>query len=125
MADSDDASEPQRRQISEAVSAGREAARLVRDINDRIGHWQAESVRLSTAAQRMRQSGRHDPGVVEAIAVLVDLVDGQRREFIAMRDTMPEGVARHSRVQDTERALHMVLERLQAARVETERLLRR
>ncbi|OJX17582.1 MAG: hypothetical protein BGO82_15145 [Devosia sp. 67-54] len=119
MDNGNDRDEPRRRTLSEATTAAREAGRLVRDINDRIGRWQAESVRLATTAERLRRSGRSDPGLVEAIDVLAALVEGQRRNFAATLQTLPGSVVQHSRVRDTERALRMVLERLQAARGET------
>jgi len=107
--------EPKRRETSVSAREARDAARLVRAINDRIGQWQAESIRLATAAERMRQSGRYEPGLVEAIQVMISLVERQQHAFCAQIAEVPGGIAQHSRIHDTQRAMAMVVARLEAA----------
>jgi hypothetical protein len=107
--------EPKRRQLSVSAREARDAAHIVRAINDRIGHWHAESIRLATAADRMRQSSRHEPGVVEAIRVMTAMVEQQQNEFGELLVELPEGVAQHSRIQDTQQALAMITARLKGA----------
>lgn len=107
--------EPKRRQPSVSAREARDAAHIVRAINDKIGHWQAESIRLATAAERMRQSSRHEPGVVEAIQVMIAMVEQQQHEFGALIVELPAGVAQHSRVHDTGQALSMIAARLRGA----------
>jgi len=107
--------EARRRSVSQATQTSREAARLVRSINDKLGDWQAESIRLATAAQRMRQSGRPEPAIVGAIETLIAVVEGQQQAFVAELMQAPADVAAHSRVADTRRALQMVVDRLRGA----------
>jgi hypothetical protein len=107
--------EPRRRNFSQATQTSREAARLVRGINDKLGDWQAESIRLATAADRMRQSGRQEPAIVAAIETLMTAVEGQLQAFAAELLQAPADVAAHSRVADTRQALQMVVDRLRAA----------
>jgi hypothetical protein len=90
----------------------RDAARLVREINERVGLWQAESIRLAASAERMRQSGRHDPGLIEAINVLIEQVERQSCSLEMLLLGVPAEIAQHSRVQDTRRVLKMVGDRL-------------
>ena len=115
VTDDNTPTEPRRRDISQATIASREAAKLVRPINEKIGYWQGESVRLATAAERMRQSGRHDAATVEAIGALIAVVEGQQQALAAELVQVPAGVAGHSRVADTRQALQMVVDRLRAA----------
>ncbi len=107
--------EPKRRQPSVLAQEAREAAHAVRGINEKIGHWQAESIRLATAAERMRQSSRHEPGVVEAIRVMTEMIEQQQNEFRALLVELPDGVAQNSRIHDTQRALAMIAARLRKA----------
>lgn len=88
---------------------------MVRGINDKLGDWQAESVRLATAAERLRKSGREEPATVTAIEALIAVVEGQQQVFAAELLQTPADVAAHSRVADTQRALQMVVDRLRAA----------
>ena len=114
MDDEESAVAPRRRAPADGVRVSREASRLVRPINEKVGTWQAESIRLQTAARRMKESGRHEPGVVEAIHTLVEFVEEQARQFEALVATMEKDVAAHSRIADTRRVLAMVAERLRA-----------
>jgi hypothetical protein len=86
----------------------------VRPINEKLGHWQAESIRLATAAERMRQSGRDYAEIVAAINGLIGQVEGEQEAFAReLLQATPE-VAEHSRVGDTKRAMDMVIQRLRA-----------
>ena len=111
----DEFEQTQKRGASTATLNGREAARLVRDINEKIGIWQAESVRLATAAGRMRQSARHEPAVIESINALIQTVERQQMDLAATLVAVPAGVAEHSRVSDTQQALRMIVDRLRTA----------
>src|SRR3569623_23724 len=76
--DKNETDEPRRRVSAEGVRVSREALHLVRPINEKLGGWQAESIRLETTARRMKESGRHDPGVIESIRTLLGYVEEQR-----------------------------------------------
>ena len=110
--DKNQTDEPRRRVSAEGVRVSREALHLVRPINEKLGGWQAESIRLETTARRMKESGRHDPGVIESIRTLLGYVEEQSRQFDELVAAAPADVARHSRVADTRRVLQMVAERL-------------
>ena len=90
----------------------REAVRVVRPVNDRIGFWQSESIRLVTSAERLRQSGRHDPGLLEGMHALLGSIEELARQFEASLDGVPSDVAGHSRIEDTRRALRTIAARL-------------
>lgn len=111
----DQSDQPQRRGVSATTLNGREAARLVRDINEKIGAWQTESVRLATAAERMKQSARHEPAIIEAIVALIGIVERQQMDLASTLVSVPAGVAEHSRVADTKQALRMIVDRLKNA----------
>ena len=115
MSDDNSPPEPRRRNVSQATRASREAARLVRSINEKVGDWQAQSIQLAAAAERMRQSGRQDAATVTAIEALITAVEGQQQAFAAELIQVPAEVAGHSRVADTQRALQMIVDRLRAA----------
>ena len=114
MNDEESAVAPRRRAPADGVRVSREAARLVRPINERVGTWQAESIRLQTAARRMKASGRHDPGIVESIRTLLEFVEEQARQFEALIATVEKDIGAHSRVADTRRVLQMVADRMRA-----------
>jgi hypothetical protein len=106
---------PRKRTVSDAARRSREAAKLVAPINEKIGAWQAESVRLSTSSQRMREAGRHDAGIVASIEALLGFVEEQGRHFEEMVAGVAADVASHSRVSDTRTAIGMVVQRLRDA----------
>ena len=114
MEDEESAVANRRRAPAEGLRVSREAARQVRPINEKVGTWQSESIRLQTAARRMKESGRHEPGVVEAIRTLLEFVEEQARQFEALVATVEKDIASHSRIADTRRVLTMVAERLRA-----------
>ena len=88
---------------------------LVEAINEKIGHWQAESIRLSTSAKRMRESGRLDANITESIGALLHYVEEQSKVFDQLLTETPADIAAHSRVGDTQNALAMVQQRLKDA----------
>lgn len=100
------------RAIPAAVRANREARLLVDPVNEKIGVWQSETVRLQTAVRRMRESGRHDPGVSESVRALLAYVGQQARQFEAAVAAAEPDVAGHSRIDDTRRSLQMLADRL-------------
>lgn len=105
----------QKRTVSDAARVTREAIALVRPLHDKIGAWQAESVRLEARAKRMAAFGRHDPGVAEAMATLLGFVEEETRQFDLLVAEAPPDVAAHSRISDTRTALAMIAQRLRAA----------
>jgi chromosome segregation ATPase len=109
----DESSEPpRRRQSSPEALAGREAASLVRDLNRRLGSWQAVSVKLHTISQRLRASGREDPSVVEDAEALLNAVSTEAQRFEELVAEQDEAVASHARVEDTRRSFNMIINRL-------------
>jgi hypothetical protein len=115
MSQADDFSEVHKRTVAESTLVARQAIALVRPVNEKIGAWQTESIRLSTSAQRMRASGRSDPGITEAITTLLGYVEEQSRRFDDDVAAQPAAIVRHSRIADTRQALAMVAERLRDA----------
>jgi hypothetical protein len=113
--DADEFPEIRKRVISEGTIIARQAAAVVRPINEKIGAWQAESIRLEASARRMRETGRSDPGVIEAIATLLDYVETQRERFENEVAAEAAAVGGHNRIADTRQALVMVIARLRRA----------
>lgn len=112
----DDHSElPRRRQASAEALAGREAAALVRELNRQLGAWQASSVKLSTIAQRLKASGRHDVSIAEEARTLFGVVQGEAERFEALLSKQPPAIADHGRVRDTRRSFEMVTDRLRTS----------
>lgn len=111
----DDSDGPRRRTVSEQTLAARQAVQLVAPINERVGEWQSESVRLATAAQRRRDMGRDDAELGRDIRALLAKVEAELKLLDeAVRLLSPE-VAANSRLVDTRRGLQIVAERLRAA----------
>lgn len=90
----------------------REAVTALRPFVQMLGPWQSDAVRLDTMAQRLRQSGRHDPGVSEAVQTLLTTVEHQRQAFEAVAATLSCGAAESSRIGDARKGLEMVACRL-------------
>src|SRR5690242_9794994 len=104
----DDVNPTRSRAIPEAIRLNRDARLLVEPINERIGDWQSESVRLHVAAQRTRQSGRQDPGLAESASALLTSVEEQARLFEQAIVEAGSELAAHSRISDTRRALQLI-----------------
>ena len=111
----EDSESPRRRQASAEALAGRQAAMLVRELNRRLGAWQATSVKLHAMAQRLKAAGRHDPAVADEAMALLLLVRCEARRFEAMLPDLPPAVSQHGRIKDTSRSFEMITDRLRAA----------
>jgi hypothetical protein len=112
MDGSAEGSGPARRQIPQAVLAGRAARQLVAPVHEKLGNWQAEAIKLETMAQRARATGRHDAGLRESALTLLDYVRDQSASLQQSIGSQPDHVRGHSRVADTLRALELIAERL-------------
>jgi hypothetical protein len=111
----DQTTPPRKRAVAEGARAARDALALVGPINEKIGSWQAEAVRLETSALRMRAAGRHNPGIIAAIETLLGYVEEQAVRFeVLVAQAAPE-VAMQGRVTDTRRGLTMLAARLHSA----------
>ena len=111
----DDSDSPRRRTVSEQTLAARQAVQLVAPINERVGEWQSESVRLATAAQRRRDMGRDDAELGRDIRALLAKVEAELKSLDEAVLLLPPEVAANSRLVDTRRGLQIVAERLRAA----------
>lgn len=100
------------RAIPDAVRLNRDARRLIDPFNEKIGTWQSESVRLHAAVERMRQSGGHDPSLIESAAATLAHVEEQAKQFEAAVASAARELASHSRISDTRRSLDLIRERL-------------
>lgn len=103
---------PRRRQASADALTGREAATLVRELNRQLGLWQGTSVKLQIMCQRVVETRRPDPAVVEQCLQLFKAVSAEARRFDATISRQPEKVAQHGRINDTRRSFEMIRERL-------------
>ena len=110
----DDSSDtPRRRKPSAEATVGREAAALVRELNRRLGEWQATSVKLHTIAGRLKSTGHADPAVKAEAHALLNVVSREAHRFEDLLSDRPEAVARHGRIDDTRRSFEMIADRLQ------------
>ncbi len=104
--------QPRKRIVSEDIRAAREAAALVRPINERLGDFQSDAVRLAARAERSRRSGGVDDALVKAAQALLDRVDAEVRLFEEEVERRGLRVTQHSRVADTRQALRLLADRL-------------
>ena len=111
----DDSDGPRRRTVSEQTLAARQVVQLVAPINERVGEWQSESVRLATAAQRRRDMGRDDAELGRDIRALLAKVEAELKSLDEAVLLLSPEVATNSRLVDTRRGLQIVAERLRAA----------
>ena len=112
----DDVSGEQRhRTVSEQTLAARRVAQLVAPINERVGEWQIESVRLATTAQRLRDMGRRDGELAKDIRTLLAKVEAELKALDEAVPLLSPLVAANSRLADTRRSLQLVAERLRGA----------
>jgi hypothetical protein len=111
----DDSDSPRRRTVSEQTLAARQVVQLVAPINERVGEWQSESVRLATAAQRRRDMGRDDAELGRDIRALLAKVEAELKSLDEAVLLLSPEVAANSRLVDTRRGLQIVAERLRAA----------
>jgi hypothetical protein len=109
----DDSSDtPRRRKPSAEARAGREAAALVRELNRRLGQWQAASVKLHTIAGRLKSNGHADPAVKAEAHALLSVVSREAYRLEDLLSDQPEAVARHGRIEDTRRSFEVIADRL-------------
>jgi len=100
------------RAVPQAILINREVRRLVDPINEKVGDWQSDSVRLHAAAERMRQSGKHDPELVSSVTELLAAIEEHVRQFEEQVATASSELVAHSRISDTRKSLAMIEERL-------------
>jgi hypothetical protein len=113
MDDSEDSAGRSRRETPVSVTIGRAARGLVTPVQEKLGVWQAETIKLEVMVQRLKASGRHDPSLTEAVRALHRVV-GMQTELLdtALADALP-AVRAHSRVTDAKRVLSLLTERLE------------
>ena len=113
MNDSEDDAGRNRRETPASVIHGRAAKQLVAPIQDKLGLWQAEAVKLETMVQRVRAAGRSDPSVAEAARTLLGVVRMQAQLFEAAVGEAMLPVRGHSRVTDTQKVLGLLVARIE------------
>src|SRR5690349_17965194 len=110
MNDSEDSAGRNRRETPISVTNGRAARALVTPVQEKLGAWQAEAVKLEMMVQRSKASGRHDPSLAEAVLALRGVVRMQAQLLdTALADAIL-AVRAHSRVTDTQRVLVLLME---------------
>lgn len=113
MDDSEHGAARNRRETPASVTIGRAARALVAPVQEKLGTWQAEVVKLEVIVQRVKASGRHDPGLAETVRAMLGVVRMQTQLLeTALTDTVP-AVRTHSRVTDAQRVLALLVERLE------------
>ena len=113
MDDSEDGAGRNRRETPASVIHGRAARALVAPIQEKLGAWQAEAVKLEVMTQRLKASGRHDPSLAEAALAMLGVVKMQTPLLdTALRDALP-AVREHGRVTDARRVLALLIGRLE------------
>jgi hypothetical protein len=113
MDDSEDSAGRNRRETPVSVTISRAARALAAPVQEKLGVWQGETVKLEAMVQRIKTSGRHDPSLIEAVRALLRVV-GMQTELLdmALADAAPS-VRAHSRVTDAQRVLSLLTERLE------------
>ena len=113
MDDSEDSAGRNRRETPVSVTIGRAARALVAPVQEKLGTWQAEAVKLDVMVQRIRASGGHDPSLAKAVRALLRVVEMQAQLLdTALADAIP-AVRAHSRVTDARRVLSLLAGRLE------------
>jgi hypothetical protein len=100
------------RAVPESIRLNREARRLVEPLNERVGTWQVESIRLQAAVERTRRSGCPDPEPAALARTLLTEVEDNSRQFEEQVAAAARELATHSRISDTRMSLRMIAERL-------------
>jgi hypothetical protein len=113
MTDSTDDPGPTRRETPISVIHGRAAKALVQPVHEKLGAWQAETIKLETRAQRLKAAGRTDAAVAEATRTLLGFTIAQSAALNLSASEAPEEIATHTRVVDTLKVLAMLTERLE------------
>lgn len=113
MNDSEDDAGRNRRETPASVIHGRAAKQLVGPVQDKLGLWQAEAIKLEMMVQRGRASGRSAPSIAEAARTLLSVVNMQAQLFeTSVADADPV-VRAHSRVTDTQKVLGLLVARVE------------
>lgn len=113
MTESTDEPGPTRRASSPSVIHSRAAKALVGPVHEKLGAWQAETIKLHTRAQRLKAAGRTDPALAEATRTLLSFTSAQSAALALQAAELPEDVGKHTRVVDTLKVLAMLTERLE------------
>ena len=113
MNDSEDDAGRNRRETPASVIHGRAAKQLVAPIQDKLGLWQAEAVKLEVMVQRVRGGGRSDPSIAEAARTLLGVIHMQARLFETAAGEADPVVRTHTRVTDTQKVLGLLVERVE------------
>jgi hypothetical protein len=112
MEEEDDKNAPRRQRVTPADVVARKAAKdLIAPLQEQIGHWQAETIKLETMAQR--PGGKRDRKLGETARHVLDAVSKRAAEFDAHIAQIPDVIRTHSRVVDARKVLQMLEERLQ------------
>lgn len=113
MNDSEDDAGRNRRETPSSVVQGRAARQLVAPVQEKLGLWQAEAIKLETMVQRVRGAGRSDPSIAEAARTLLNVINMQAQLFeanVAAADPLVRG---HSRVTDAQKVLGLLVTRVE------------
>jgi hypothetical protein len=90
------------------VKISRQAMKVVLPTNQQIGPWQARAAHLLALAEKLKATGRHNPGIADEAQTLLDIVETHRRELDRDVQELPSDVAGSTRLDDTARALQSV-----------------
>jgi hypothetical protein len=95
------------RQRAEQVEVGlaRQALDAVVPARSKVGHWQAQAVRLRAIAARRRADGQPCTEIAEAASSMLADIEQERRALELKVSELPPEVAGHSRFQDVVKAL--------------------
>lgn len=113
MTDSDDIAGRSRRETPASVTNGRAARALVAPVQEKLGAWQAETVKLEVMAQRIKAAGRHDPSLGEAARALLGVVRMQAQLLESSLTDAVDAVRMHNRVTDAQKVLVLLAARLE------------
>lgn len=102
-----------RREIPVSVLNTRAAKALVGPVHEKLGAWQAETIKLETRAQRLKAAGRRDAAVAEATRALLNFTISQSTALQLAASQSPPEIGSHGRVTDTLKVLAMLTERLE------------
>ena len=113
MNDSEDDAGRNRRETPSSVVQGRAARQLVAPVQEKLGLWQAEAIKLETMVQRVRGAGRSDPSIAEAARTLLNVINMQAQLFEANVSAADPVVRGHSRVTDAQKVLGLLVTRVE------------
>jgi hypothetical protein len=86
----------------------------VAPVQDQLGAWQAEAVKLEVMTDRLKAAGRRDPSVAEGVRALLKVVNMQAQLLETAAAEAPPPVRTHTRVTDAQKVLGMLAVRLEA-----------